>query len=166
MTVENVLATLDEFMLNADTIFRRGMANAFAKLDRRFRSHDGFKVGARVILTRCFYEYGSWNWSSHKDERSTLIDIERTFTILDGKLDEVRKQDEENETARRLLHQDHRRDRPRPPRHERRTPDGSRDRLFQGPHLQEWQRSPVVHTQGSRRQGQQADRRILRRGAG
>jgi hypothetical protein len=99
VTFENVLATLDEFMLNADTIFRRGMANAFAKLDRRFRSHDGFKVGARVILTRCFNEYGSWNWNN--DERSTLIDIERTFTILDGKLDEVRKQDEEIETARR-----------------------------------------------------------------
>ncbi|MGE1157151.1 DUF4942 domain-containing protein, partial [Pseudomonas kitaguniensis] len=56
VTVENVLATLDEFMLNADTIFRRGMANAFAKLDRRFRSHDGFKVGNRIILTRCFNE--------------------------------------------------------------------------------------------------------------
>ncbi|EUB97263.1 Methyltransferase domain containing protein [Rhizobium sp. CF080] len=101
VTVENVLATLEQFMMDADMIFRRGMANAFAKLDRRFRSHNGFKVGARVILTRCFNDYGSWNWSSHKDERSTLIDIERTFTILDGKLNEVRKQDEENEAARR-----------------------------------------------------------------
>ncbi|MCO5730123.1 DUF4942 domain-containing protein [Rhizobium sp. SSA_523] len=101
VTVDNILATLEQFMMSADTIFRRGMANAFASLDRRFRSHDGFKIGNRVILTRCFNEYGSWNWSPRKDERSTLIDIERTFTILDGKLDEVKKQDEENAAARR-----------------------------------------------------------------
>jgi hypothetical protein len=51
LTVENVYATLQQFMLDADTIFRRGMANVFSKLDRRFRSHDGFKIGARMILT-------------------------------------------------------------------------------------------------------------------
>lgn len=99
VTVENIMATLEGFMLGADTIFRRGMANAFAKLDRRFRSHDGFKVGSRMILSRCFNEYGSWNWNS--DERSTLIDIERTFAILDGKLEEVRKQDQEEAQARK-----------------------------------------------------------------
>lgn len=99
VTVENIVATLEGFMLSAETIFRRGMANAFAKLDRRFRSHDGFKVGSRMILSRCFNEYGSWNWN--RDERSTLIDIERTFTILDGKLDEVKKQDAEIAEARR-----------------------------------------------------------------
>lgn len=99
VSVENIMATLENFMLSAETIFQRGMANAFAKLDRRFRSHNGFKVGSRIILTRCFNDYGSWNWNS--DERSTLIDIERTFTILDGKLDEVRKQDAELEASRR-----------------------------------------------------------------
>lgn len=60
VTVENILATLENFMLNAETIFRRGMANAFAKLDRRFRSHDGFKVRSRIILTRCFDDSGYW----------------------------------------------------------------------------------------------------------
>ncbi|THK34003.1 DUF4942 domain-containing protein [Ensifer sp. MPMI2T] len=99
VTVDNIVATLESFALNAETIFRRGMANAFAKLDRRFRSHDGFKVGSRVILTRCFNEFGSWNWN--RDERATLIDIERTFTILDGKLNDVRRQDEEVEAARK-----------------------------------------------------------------
>ncbi|NTA27370.1 DUF4942 domain-containing protein [Allorhizobium ampelinum] len=65
------------------------MANAFSKLDRRFRSHNGFKVGGRIILTRCFTEYGSWNYA--RDERATLIDIERTFSLLDGKLSEIKK---------------------------------------------------------------------------
>jgi hypothetical protein len=92
VTVENVLATLDQFMMDAAMIFRRGMANAFAKLDRRFRSHDGFKVGSRIILCHCFDSNGWWNYG--RDERSTLIDIERAFTIIDGKLDEVRKRDE------------------------------------------------------------------------
>jgi hypothetical protein len=99
VTVENIMATLEGFMLGAETIFRRGMANAFAKLDRRFRSHNGFKVGSRIILTRCFDDNGWWNYG--RDERSTLIDIERTFTILDGKLDEVKKQDRETGNARR-----------------------------------------------------------------
>ncbi|WP_062120344.1 DUF4942 domain-containing protein [Aureimonas sp. AU40] len=81
VTVENVAATLEHFMLDAETIWRRGIANAFAKLDRRFRSHDGWKIGSRVILTRCFNDWGSW--SSYSNERETLIDIERIFTIMD-----------------------------------------------------------------------------------
>lgn len=99
VTVENIVATVEQFMLDADKIFRRGIANAFAKLDRRFRSHDGFKVGSRIILSNCFDDYGHWHYQ--RDERSTLIDIERTFTILDGRLDDIRKQDEELECARR-----------------------------------------------------------------
>ncbi|MBS4016805.1 MAG: DUF4942 domain-containing protein [Dechloromonas sp.] len=82
VTVGNVHATLENFLANADTIFRRGIVNAFTKLDRRFRSHDGFKVGSRVIvdyLIRDGHIYGS---SSKAD---MLTDIERTFLVLDGK---------------------------------------------------------------------------------
>lgn len=49
-TVGNIYATLQQFMLDADTIFKRGIANCFSNLDRRFRSHDCFKIGSRVIL--------------------------------------------------------------------------------------------------------------------
>ncbi|TJW14398.1 MAG: DUF4942 domain-containing protein [Mesorhizobium sp.] len=84
ITVENIYATLEQFMLNADMIFKRGIATAFSKLDRRFRSHDGFKVGSRVILPYCFTEFGSWNY--HRNERDTLMDIERTFAVIDGKM--------------------------------------------------------------------------------
>jgi hypothetical protein len=83
LTVENVYATLQQFMLDAETIFRRGMANVFSKLDRRFRSHDGFKIGARMVLTRAFDSFsGSLQWGSVRDQ---LIDVERVFAILDGK---------------------------------------------------------------------------------
>lgn len=81
LTVENVLATLERFIGDAGMIFRRGIANAFSKLDRRFRSHDGFKVGSRVILTYVFDEWGKLRWGRTRD---TLIDIERVFAVLDG----------------------------------------------------------------------------------
>jgi len=51
VTVENVEATIASFVEQSGMIFRRGIANAFSKLDRRFRSHDGFKIGSRLILT-------------------------------------------------------------------------------------------------------------------
>jgi len=77
-----VRATLVALMGDAGTIFRRGLAIAFSKLDRRFRSHDGFKLGSRVILDRVFDEYGHWNYGS--DMRHILSDIERVFAVIDG----------------------------------------------------------------------------------
>jgi hypothetical protein len=81
-TVENIYATLEQFSRDADTIFKRGIANCFSSLDRRFRSHDGFKLGSRVILDRMFDEHGWWDY--RRDMESTLLDIERTFILLDG----------------------------------------------------------------------------------
>lgn len=83
VTIENVVATLEKFALDADTIFKRGIAECFSNLDRRFRSHDGWKIGGRVILTMAFNSYGSWNY--YRNERDTIQDIERTFMVLDGK---------------------------------------------------------------------------------
>lgn len=85
VTEENVWATLDQFAADADTIFKRGIANCFSQLDRRFRSHDGWKIGARVILTNTFTEYGSWSYYGNGNKRDTLHDIDRTFNVLDGR---------------------------------------------------------------------------------
>ncbi len=83
VTVETIVGTLKGFAEDADTIFVRGLANAFSKLDRRFRSHDGFKIGSRVILSNAFEDSGCWSYHNHM--KDTLIDIERVFLILDGK---------------------------------------------------------------------------------
>lgn len=83
LTAEVAESTLLNLMGDADKLFRRGIANAFSKLDRRFRSHDGFKIGTRVVIDNAFTEYGSWNHHRHHDD--TLRDIERTFFQLDGK---------------------------------------------------------------------------------
>lgn len=83
ITVENIQATLQGFMADADMIFRRGIANVFSKLDRRFRSHDGFKIGARLILTYVFdAQFGGLRYGEIEDK---LIDIERVFAVLDGR---------------------------------------------------------------------------------
>lgn len=81
ITVENIYATLDAFRADADMIFRRGIANAFSKLDRRFKSHDGFKIGSRIIVTYMFDDNGRLRWG---ERRETLIDVERVFAVLDG----------------------------------------------------------------------------------
>ena len=76
---QTVRATFAQLFEDADTIFKRGIATAFSRLDRRFKSHDGFKVGARVIITGVC---GFWNLKDRA--RAVLADIERAFAVLDG----------------------------------------------------------------------------------
>lgn len=83
VTVDNVYGTLESFMAQAETIFRRGIVNVFTRLDRRFRSHDGFKVGGRLIINHLVS--GDGYFSSYGDRVDMLLDIERTFLVLDGK---------------------------------------------------------------------------------
>jgi len=68
---------------DADLIFRRGLARVFGELDRRFKSHDAFKIGARIVLTNIFDDDGHWNYHSNAPE--VIADVERSFAILDGK---------------------------------------------------------------------------------
>ena len=82
-TADNCFATIMMQLGSADQTFRRGIANVFSSLDRRFRSHDGFKIGSKIILRSAFSEHGGWNHYARHDE--TLRDIERTFLTLDGK---------------------------------------------------------------------------------
>ena len=82
VTEDAILGTLEKFAEDAGMIWRRGIAEAFSALDRRFRSHDGFKVGSRVILTHCFGTHGDFSYGATRDR---LIDIERVFLVLDGK---------------------------------------------------------------------------------
>lgn len=82
-TADNVRSTIATFAGNAEMIWRRGIANVFSSLDRRFRSHDGFKVGSRMILTHFVNQHGGVDNYGPSAER--FRDIERTFCILDGR---------------------------------------------------------------------------------
>lgn len=86
VTEENLAATLEGFMAQADMLWRRGIANVFSKLDRRFKSHDGWKIGNRLILDMAFdCSFRTPSWRYQRDHQSTFMDIERVFRILDGK---------------------------------------------------------------------------------
>ena len=81
-TEDNIRATVQSLMGQRDLIFKRGVAECFSNLDRRFKSHDGWKIGSRVVLTYAFDSFGSWCY--HRNERDTMMDIERVFFILEG----------------------------------------------------------------------------------
>jgi SAM-dependent methyltransferase len=90
VTVETALATMAQLFEDRDLIFKRGVAAAFSALDRRFRSHDGFKIGSRVVLTYCFSGGGFWNHYRHHDD--TLMDLERTFALIEGRSPPAREE--------------------------------------------------------------------------
>lgn len=101
-TEENITATMQNLGANAHLIFQRGLAKAFIKLDKRFKSHDGFKIGARMIMDRLFDEWGSWNGWNGKDD--TLADVERVFAVLDGEKPNFRALREAIDNSRRGAH--------------------------------------------------------------
>lgn len=82
VTEQNVAATLDGLRGDARLIFQRGLARVFTALDKRFRSHDAFRLGARVVLTHVFDGCGSWNYYSQT--RAMIADVERVLALLDG----------------------------------------------------------------------------------
>lgn len=79
--VETADATMRQLIIDADRLMRRGIANAFSGLDRRFRSHDGFKIGSRVVLDMAFND-GMWSRGRNHDD--TIRDVERILLRLDG----------------------------------------------------------------------------------
>lgn len=83
VSADTCRATMTALFEDAPTIFKRGIAEAFSRLDRRFKSHDGFKIGSRIVLTNAFSEHGSWNY--HYKAEAKFRDVERTFYVLDGK---------------------------------------------------------------------------------
>ena len=81
-TEDNIRATVQNLMGKRDVIFKRGIAECFSKLDRRFKSHDGWKIGGRIILDRAFDDSGYWNYG--RNHRDTIADVERIFFIVNG----------------------------------------------------------------------------------
>jgi len=82
-TVENCQATFGSVWLSRRDMYLRGIANTFMAMDRRFRSHDAFAIGNRLVIDRAFGIDSSW-WVSD-NRRDTLHDVERIFRELDGK---------------------------------------------------------------------------------
>lgn len=79
ITADNVRATFQQFKADAHTIFRRGLVNVFTNLERQYRSHDGFKIGSRIVRQSGLSESGHL-W----DSRDALRDVDRIMHLLDG----------------------------------------------------------------------------------
>ena len=82
-TEDNIRATIETLMGQADMMFRRGVAECFSNLDRRFKSHDGWKIGSRIILDNAINDSGSWSY--YRNHQDTIADIERVFHLLDDR---------------------------------------------------------------------------------
>jgi predicted RNA methylase len=80
VTAETVYATMSNLIGDAELIFRRGLVNVFSRLQRRYRSHDGFKIGDRLILTSAMRVYDMFV-SLNRDDQ--LIDLDRVMHVLD-----------------------------------------------------------------------------------
>lgn len=80
-TFENLAATFEIIAREMGLNFRTGLARTFSQLDRRFKSHDGFKVGSRIIITRVLGDFGLFN---RYGEWAAIVDVERCFAILDN----------------------------------------------------------------------------------
>lgn len=87
-TVETITATAFQLAGDAGAIFTRGLINAFRKLDRAYASHDAFRIKARFVMASALSpfesRYQTWNRYA-RDDRETINDLERIFSILDGK---------------------------------------------------------------------------------
>lgn len=86
-TPETIFATMERLRAESGLIFRRGLVNAFATLSRDYKSHDGFKVGPRMVLEYVVsaerYSSGWWvHFTTYAEER--LRDLDRVFHVLDG----------------------------------------------------------------------------------
>lgn len=85
-TPDNVFATLSRLYSEAGAIFRRGLVNAFSRLNRDYRSHDGFKIGDRIVLTYVVFYERNCNWLRTGSRIEVeLKDIDRVMHVLDGK---------------------------------------------------------------------------------
>lgn len=85
VSVEALALNIERLTGDADMIFKRGLVNAFKTLSRDYRSHDGFKIGGRVVLTYIVSNYGAGPFMFNSSAEDRLRDIDRVMHVLDGK---------------------------------------------------------------------------------
>jgi hypothetical protein len=84
VTPETVFATLSRLAGDANMIFRRGLVTAFRHFCTDYKSHDGFKIGPRFIVTNAV-SGGSRYPNLNHYKSSAIQDLDRVMHVLDGK---------------------------------------------------------------------------------
>lgn len=85
VTPDNVFATMARLAGDGEKIFRRGLVEVFRNLSRDYQSHDGFKIGNRLVLTGIVTCYGHGFYTTNHYREGTIQDLDRCFHVLDGK---------------------------------------------------------------------------------
>jgi hypothetical protein len=84
VTMENLIATMDDLGSRRVEIFDQGVVNLFDKLDRTFKTNPSFRVEKKIILKDALdTSYSGWNHYRRADDQ--LRDLDRIFHLLDGK---------------------------------------------------------------------------------
>lgn len=86
--IDTVAATFDGLRASAGSIFRQSIVDVFERLPRAYRSHDGFKFGARIVQEYAVSRWSgkfSWVHRSRGCPREALDDLDRAFHLLDGR---------------------------------------------------------------------------------
>lgn len=84
VTPDTVFATMKQLADNGETIFRRGLVNAFRRFCAEdYHSHDGFKIGKRFIVSHLVTGSGRFLYLNHHRE-GMIRDIDRCMHVLDG----------------------------------------------------------------------------------
>jgi len=88
-SAETCAATCLTLAGRAPELFDRSVITVFESLcRRRYKSHDGWEIGPRIIMTYTVSFWSgsfSWSYSSYANGRDRVRDMDRIFHILDGK---------------------------------------------------------------------------------
>jgi hypothetical protein len=79
---EAVVATISEHMSNRFSTFVDSLIEFFESLPHDYKSNDRICLRKKIILSDCLNSSG---WSCFGSDKDRVYDLERIFTILDGK---------------------------------------------------------------------------------
>ncbi|MFW6344799.1 MAG: DUF4942 domain-containing protein [Halomonas sp.] len=82
LTRESVVGTFTELFGNRQATWRRSVVELFAGLAGRYKSHDPFKVGRRMILPNAL-GWAGWSFYTHADDK--VDDLQRVIHVIQGK---------------------------------------------------------------------------------
>lgn len=80
LTRETVTTTFVDLFGNRQATWRRGVVELFASLSGKYKSHDAFKVGKRLIVPNAFSGHGGWNFFRHADDQ--IDDLQRIIHLI------------------------------------------------------------------------------------
>jgi len=83
VTMENLIATMDDLGSRRVEIFDQGVINLFDRLDRTFKTNPSFRIEKKIIMKDALSTRWS-GWNHYRGADNQLRDLDRIFHLLDG----------------------------------------------------------------------------------